>query len=47
MAMTEDDAATLATNLQIQAPKPVTHNNDDDVSDVTDNTGSAHSSKAA
>ena len=47
MAMTEDDAATLATNLENQAPKPMIHENGDDVSDVTDNTGSTRSSKAA
>jgi hypothetical protein len=47
MAMTEDDAATSATNLQNQALKPVTHHHKDDVSDVTDNTGSTCLSKAA
>ena len=37
----------LATNLQNKAPKPVTYNNADDVSDVTENTGSTRTSKAA
>jgi len=45
--MTEDDAATLATHLENQAPKPVTHDNWDDISEVTGNTGSTRSSKAA
>ena len=46
--MTEDDAATSATNLQNQALKPLTHHHKDDVSDVLiDNTGSTCLSKAA